>query len=89
MAPPRVLFVSLTNDTGAERLPVELIRLGAECACLSPPGFQCTRVSGIASYGLPAHRRLWLGALALAKELSRTVALFAPDLVVPTDDLSA
>lgn len=85
----RVLFISLTDDTGCERLPIEFIARGVACACLSPRGFLCAKVGGIRRFRVPAHRGLWLGALGLAKALQRAFDAFAPDLLVPLDDLSA
>lgn len=87
---PKILFLSLTNDDGADGPVAELGRRGCDCAVLSPPGFTCS-LSRFASrhFRLPYHRGLWLGILSVKSSLERAMRDWHPDLIVPLDDTSA
>ena len=86
----RLLFLSLTNDVGSERLPSEMERNGIECACLSPQGFYCALSRSIVHhFSLPPHNGMWLGALFVRSRLAKAVDQFRPDLLVPLDDAAA
>jgi hypothetical protein len=88
VAAPRVLFVSLTNDVGTDRLVAELGRAGATCAVLAPPGSYASLVRCVsARFALP--RRSLRATFALRGTLSEAVRGWRPDRVVPLDDLSA
>ena len=86
----RVLFVSMTNDVGSERLIGDMGRAGALCAVLSPPGAYAALVRCVMAH-FPL--RNGLGGIGAAFDLSRSLAsaidLWGPDRVVPLDDLAA
>jgi hypothetical protein len=87
---PRLLFLSLANFSGCDRLPAAMIELGARCAVISPPGEYCTMVEGIEGiFLLPRNRGLWLSTLAAKATLSRAIRSFLPDFVIPLDDAAA
>jgi Carbamoyl-phosphate synthase L chain, ATP binding domain len=87
---PRVLFVSLTNDIGAERIAATLVSHGAVCATLSPRGFYSARTAFIERhFPLPRQYGMWLGTLLVRPELEKAVRIWAPDFIVPLDDVAA
>lgn len=87
---PRILFVSLSNDVGMERVPAALGALGAACAVLSPPGFYCTSTRfATRHFALPRHRGMWLGTPFVRVRLEAAIRAWEPDLVVPLDDIPA
>jgi len=86
----RVVFVSLTNDVGSERVVAEMGRCGVECALISPKGFYCaTLVEVIRHFTLPAHYGVRFGTLFVRGRLEQAAREWQPDLVLPLDDLSS
>lgn len=89
-AAPRLLFVALDDYLGIERFPAAMGAAGADCAVLSPPGFTCLASRFIRQwFPLPAHRGLWLGLAFVRRALEKAVRAYAPDLIIPLDDISA
>lgn len=87
---PRLLFLSLTNNDGANGPVAEFGRLGCECAVMSPPGFTCARSRFVARhFHLSAHRGVWRGLLSVQSALERASRDWRPDLVVALDDVAA
>ncbi len=87
---PRILLVSLTNDVGAERVAATLANNGALCATLSPRGFYSARTRYCSlHFPLPDNHGIWLGTLAAHSGLERAKRIWAPDAVVPLDDVAA
>ncbi len=86
----RVLYLALTNDVGANRVVGAMANAGLDCAVLSPPDFYSAR-SGMISrhFPLPRQRGLWLAMLAVTGALERTIADWAPDWIVPLDDMAS
>jgi hypothetical protein len=87
---PRILFVSLTNDIGAERIVATLVSHGAVCATLSPRGFFCARTAFIdRHFSLSRRYGKWLGTLLVRPGLEKAVRIWGPDFIVPLDDVAA
>jgi hypothetical protein len=87
---PKILLVSLTNDVGAERITVGLTEHGAHCATLSPRGFYASRTRHCSvHFSLPGNHGMWLSALAAHSSLERVARTWAPDILVPLDDVAA
>ena len=86
MTTMRVLFVSLTDDLGSDRLVSDMGRGGALCAVLGPTGCVASLPRCVdATFSLPGGIR---AAFSLGRVLARAVADWRPDQVVPLDDLS-
>ena len=87
---PRIIFVSLTNDVGVERVIGAMARHGARCALLSAHGSYCSYTRFIErSFLLPRHRGMWLGALFVRSALESVVRRWSPDVVIPLDDVAS
>lgn len=87
---PKLLFLSLAEIRGSERVIAEFGRLGCKCAVMSPPGFTCVRTRfASAHFRLPRHRGMWLGVVAARFSLERALRDWHPELIVPLDDVSA
>ena len=86
----RVLFVSLTNDIGSDRLVSEFGRHGAVCGVLARPGAYSTLSRFVARKFLLPHRLgAWGASLGLARRLAGVVAAWRPDRIIPLDELAA
>jgi hypothetical protein len=89
-AAPRILFVALANDIGADRLPAGLAALGAACAVLCPPAFYCAATRGMRRwFPIPAHRGVWLGIPFLRPRLEAASRDWGAELIVPLDNVAA
>ena len=86
---PRIVFVTLSDDVGSERIVSEMGRQGAACAVLGRPGCLASLCQGVIAYHLPAYAGPWAAAVAVPPRLEALVADWRPDAVVPMDDLSA
>jgi biotin carboxylase len=87
---PRVLFLALTNDVGANRVVAAMAATGLETAVVSPPGFYSARVSANSRhFPLPKQRGFWLAMLSVARRLEKAVAEWRPDWVIPLDDMAS
>jgi hypothetical protein len=87
---PRLLFVSLLAEPGAERLIHEFAALGAACDVAASPDSFAARTSGRRRlFALPRRGGHALRALALSRGLDGFVAAARPDLVIPLDELAA
>jgi hypothetical protein len=87
---PRILFVALANDIGADRLPATLAAMGAACAVLCPPEFYCAAPRGIGRwFRLPPHRGLWLGLPSIRPRLEAACRDWGAEFIVPLDNVSA
>jgi hypothetical protein len=86
----KVLFVSLLDDPGPDRIVAEFGRRGARCEIAGPASSFAARTR----YSQRLHRLPDLGgpavrAFVLARRLNSFVAASAPDLIVPLDELAA
>ncbi len=80
----------MDDSGGSSRLLAEFVRLGCECAVMSPPGFAGARTRFATSFfHLPRHRGLELGLLASRFRLQEANREWQPDLIVPLDDIAA
>lgn len=87
---PRILFVTLSDDVGSERIVSEMARRGAACAVLGRPGSVASRCRGVAlRSALPGHGGLWAAALGVARRAEALASAWRPDAVVPLDDMAA
>ena len=87
MTTMRVLFVSLTDDLGSDRLVSDMGRGGALCAVLGSTGCVASLPRCVdATFSLPGG---FLAAFMLGRTLVRAVADWRPDKIVPLDDLAA
>jgi hypothetical protein len=88
--PPRVLFLTLTNDVGMDRLPAAMAKLGAVCALISPFGFYCSQTRFIERhFALPRHHGIWLGTAFARRRLATAVRTWHPDILIPLDDVAS
>src|SRR5262249_39148220 len=63
---------------------------GALCATLSPRGFYSARTRDCSfHFPLPGNHGMWLGTLAAHSGLERATRIWAPDALVPLDDVAA
>ena len=86
---PRVVFVTLSDDVGSERIVSEMGRQGAACAVLGRPGCLASLCRDVIHHHLPAYGGTWAAAVAVPRRLETLVADWRPHAVVPIDDLSA
>ncbi len=86
---PKIVFVTLSNDIGSERIVSEMGRRGAACAVLGRPGSFAGLCRGVHQHDLPWRGGAWVAALAVPRRLERLVAEWRPDAIVPIDDLAA
>ena len=86
---PRIVFVTLSDDIGSERIVSEMGRQGAACAVLGRPGSLASLCRGVHHHDLPSRGGAWAAARALPRRLERLAADWSPDAVVPLDDLAA
>ena len=90
MADPRLLFLSLTNDIGSDRIVSELGRYGAACAVLAPARAYATLPRCVGRhYAIPARLGVVARALALRSRLTDAVRSWHPTGIIPLDELSA
>lgn len=87
---PRILFLSLVNNVGLDRIIRAMASSGCECGVLSPPGFYCahTRFAD-RRFELPRHLGMWRGLLAVRSALETLLLEWPPDAIVPLDDVSS
>ncbi len=87
---PRILFLTLLNDGGSDRIVAAMGRLGCPCAVLGPHGaFAARSCFATAHFRLPAWGGSWVRSIVLADRLTRAARDWAPDLIIPLDDFSA
>ena len=87
---PRVLFLTLLNDVGSDRIVAAMGRLGCHCAVIGPPtAFAARSRFTETRFHLPRFGGYWLRCLVLRARLEGIVRRWRPDLVIPLDDLSA
>lgn len=87
---PRLLFVALTNDLGAERVITAMARSGIACGLLSPPNFDAAVSASVgARFPLPARLGLWRRALVARRRLEAAVRSWRPLAILPLDDVAA
>ena len=83
----RVLFISLTDDVGTDRLVADLGRAGAACAVLGPAGCVAALPRCVsARFALPSGLR---AVFDLKRALRHAVDAFDPQRIIPLDDLAA
>lgn len=84
---PRILFLATTDNVGMEHLLAAMVRHGATCAVLSPPGFFCTKTRFVSRcFTMPRHHGLWLGLPFVHDRLESAIRSWQPDLLVPLDE---
>ena len=89
-APIRILFVSLTNDTGGERIVAEMGRSGGLCAVLAMGNCLAMRSKFVAArFVLPSWGGTYWAGFVLHRHLARVSKAWEPDLVVPLDEMTA
>lgn len=87
---PRILFLTLTDDTGSERIVSEMGRLGAACGVMGRPGTLASLSRRVSfHHRLPSHGGAWMAALGIRRGLASVMAAWRPDAVVPLDDMAA
>jgi hypothetical protein len=87
---PRLLFLTLLNDVGSDRIVAAMGRLGCSCAVLGPRTAFAARSRFAGSlFTLPHVGGYWVRCLFLRSRLERIVRDWQPDLIIPLDDLSA
>ncbi|MCX8254730.1 hypothetical protein RHAL1_02082 [Beijerinckiaceae bacterium RH AL1] len=87
---PRVLFVSLVNDVASDRIVAAMSKLGAACAVMSAPDAFAARTMHVdCVFPLPRRGGAWARCLVLGRRLKAAQRSFAPDLVVPLDEMAA
>lgn len=88
--PRRVLFVTLLNDPGSDRIVSETGRLGAHCAVVGPIDAFAAKSRFVQRiFPLPTRGGGVLRSLLLGRRLEGIIAAWSPDMIVPTDDLAA
>ncbi len=87
---PRILFLTLSDDIGSERIVSEMGRLGAACAVMGRPGAMASRSLRVSHrHDLPWRGGLWAAARRVGRGLDALVPAWMPDAVVPLDDMAA
>ena len=87
---PRILFLSLANDIGSERVAAEMIKYGIECGVMSPQTFNCMKIAGLSRrFTIPNDFGIRLGTLFVRHRLNTAFKTWVPNLVLPLDDPSS
>ncbi|RYC32666.1 hypothetical protein D3273_08040 [Lichenibacterium minor] len=87
---PRILFLTLSDDVGSERIVCEMGRLGAACAVMGRADAMAARSLRVSHHHrLPSRGGLWAAALGVGRGLAATASEWKPDAVVPLDDMAA
>ncbi|WP_448953897.1 ATP-binding protein [Labrys neptuniae] len=87
---PRILFLSLANDVGCERIVAEMAQCGVECGLVSPADFYCTALCCLAWRSiLPRGLGMRFNIPFVRVHLERAMRAWQPQLVLPLDDLSS
>lgn len=87
---PRLAFLTLTNDIGSDRLVSELARQGAACAVVGAPDSYASAPSRVTErFPLPRRGGALVARAVLRARLERMAAEWAPDRIIPLDDLAA
>ena len=90
MADPRLLFLSLTDDVGSDRIVSELGRYGAVCAVLAPANAYATLPRCVDQhFALPSHAGTIARTMVLRSKLVDAVRRWQPTAIIPLDELSA
>lgn len=87
---PRLLFLSLSDDMGSERIVVEMGRRGAVCEVLARrDSLAATSKRVTRHHRLPSLGGVWVAARSLARALEDVATDRTPDAVIPLDDMAA
>lgn len=87
---PRILFLSLSDDAGSERIVSEMSRRGARCSVMARAGSVVACPMGIVDrFVLPGWAGPLTAALGLARRLRNAARATAADVVIPLDDFAA
>ncbi len=87
---PRILFVTLLNDVGSDRIVAAMGRSGCDCAVLGPAdGFAAQSRFAGARFPLPRLGGSWIRSCGFGARFGRIVRAWRPDLVIPLDDFTA
>ncbi len=88
--PLRIAFLTLTNDDGSDRIVSHMGREGAECAVIGPGNAFAARSRAVSCHAvLPSRGGAWVAARFAQRRIEALAATFAPDLVVPLDDMAS
>jgi hypothetical protein len=86
----KILFVSVLDDPGPDRIVAEFGRRGARCEIAGPASSFAARTRyAQALHWLPDFGGVAARAFVLARRLNSFVEASAPDLIVPLDELAA
>lgn len=86
----RILFLTISDDVGSDRIVRELGRQGAACAVLGPPGCFASLSRFVAArFALPTSLGAWAATLSVRARLMQAAREWQTDRVVPLDELSA
>ena len=87
---PRILFLSLSDDAGSERIVSEMSRRGAHCSVMARAGSVVARPLGVVGrFVLPGWAGPSTAAFGLARRLRSAARACAADAVIPLDDFAA
>lgn len=87
---PRILFVSLFDDIGSDRIVAAMGRDGAECGVIGAPEAFAARSRFVSKFfRLPSVGGYWARSVFFGRRLDRIARKWRPDLVVPLDEFSA
>jgi hypothetical protein len=87
---PRILFLTLSDDIGSERIVSDMGRRGATCAVLGRPRAVAALSVRVSHHRtLPGRGGMWAAAMAVASRLESMAVQWHPDAVVPLDDWAA
>jgi hypothetical protein len=88
--PPRVLFMTFSNDPGSDRIVAAMGRLGAQCAVVGSEGAFAARSRFAKTlFAMPRFGRYLPQAFVLGPRLNEIVDAWRPDVIVPLDELAA
>lgn len=86
----RLLFLTISDDVGSDRIVSELGRQGGACAVLGPSGCFASLSRFVAErFALPSSSGTWAATLHVRARLSHAVRAWRAHRVVPLDELSA
>ena len=87
---PRILFLSLSDDAGSERIVSEMSRRGARCSVMARAGSVVVCPIGVVSrFVLPGWAGPLTAAFGMARRLRTATKACGADVVIPLDDFAA
>lgn len=86
----RILFLTISNDVGSDRIVSELGRQGGTCAVLGPQGCFASLSRFVAKrFVLPSSLGVWFATFRVRARLTHAIRAWRAQRVVPLDELSA